>query len=167
MSSAVNVLTNSPKIRHVTKRDFFRLNSFHVDQYIWERCCRPDWNSVLAHLPCSFWQGPLKRHFLDIYLTTLFGVPKLKITSAMTGILSLKMFKIEFILPKCKKKKKKNNTEKVFSFWDNCIWRCCDKLCLIRTEYLSSAVNMLTNSPKTFHITKRDFFQMNCLHNDQ
>ena len=33
---------------------------------------------------------------------------------------------------------------------------------LIR-EYLSSAVNVLTNSPNMFHIIKRDFFQLNCL----
>ena len=55
-------------------------------------------------------------------------------------------------------KTRKNNWQKVFCLWDNCIWRCCNKLCLLRREYLSSAVNVLTNSPNSFHITKRDFY---------
>ena len=41
------------------------------------------------------------------------------------------------------------------------------KLSLLRREYLSSAVNVLTNCPKIFHITKIDFFQLNCVHSDQ
>ena len=39
--------------------------------------------------------------------------------------------------------------------------------CQIRREYLSSVVNVLTNSRKILHITKRDFFQLNFLHSDQ
>ena len=46
------------------------------------------------------------------------------------------------------KRKKKGNGEKVFGFWDNCIWKCCNKLPLLRREYLSSAVNGLTNRIK-------------------
>ena len=57
----------------------------------------------------------------------------------------VKMFKIESRFPKCKKKK----TGKIF-FWESGIWRCCNKLSLLRNEYLSSAVNVLTNSPKIF-----------------
>ena len=34
-------------------------------------------------------------------------------------------------------------------------------------EYLSSAVNVLTNSLKIFHVTKRDPFQLNYLDSDQ
>ena len=52
-------------------------------------------------------KGPLKQHFLDIYLTTFFGVLKFKHTSAMRVIFFLKMFKIESKFRKCKKKKKK------------------------------------------------------------
>ena len=36
-----------------------------------------------------------------------------------------------------------------------------------RKEYLSSAVNGLTNSPKILHIIKREFFQLNFLQRDQ
>ena len=39
--------------------------------------------------------------------------------------------------------------------------------CQIRREYLSSVVNVLTNSRKILHITKRGFFQLNFLHSDQ
>ena len=65
------------------------------------------------------------------------------------------------------KKKKKKNWEKVFCFWDKCIWKCCNKFPLLRREYLSLAVNVLTNSPKILNITKRHFFQLSCLHSDQ
>ena len=34
----------------------------------------------------------------------------------------------------------------------------CVKLSLLRREYLSSAVNVLTNSYKALHLTKTDFF---------
>ena len=37
------------------------------------------------------------------------------------------------------------------------------KLSLLRGEKLSSAVNVLINSLKTLHVTKSDFFQLNCL----
>ena len=39
--------------------------------------------------------------------------------------------------------------------------------CQIRREYLSSVVNVLTNSRKILHITKRGFYQHNFLHSDQ
>ena len=55
----------------------------------------------------------------------------------------------------------------IFFFSDNCIRRCCYKLSLFRREYLLSAVNVLTNSPKILRITKGDFFQLNCLQIDQ
>ena len=69
-------------------------------------CCRSDFNSVLARFQCWLLKGRLKWDFLDIYLTTFFGVGKLTNTSAVTVISFLKMFKIEFIFRKCKKKKK-------------------------------------------------------------
>ena len=78
LSLAVNVLTNSPKILHITKRAFFQLSCLHNDQWIWERRCLLDFNSVSAHLSCYLLQGPLKRDFLDVYLTTFFGVSKSK-----------------------------------------------------------------------------------------
>ena len=57
--------------------------------------------------------------------------------------------------------------EKVFCFWDNSIWIGFVKLSLLRREYLSSAVNVLTNSLKIFHSTKTDFSQLNYVHSDQ
>ena len=63
--------------------------------------------------------------------------------------------------------KEKKKWEKVFRFWDNYIWNCCNKLPLLRREYLSWAVNGLTNSSKILHINQLDFFNTNFLHRDQ
>ena len=52
---------------------------------------------------------------------------------------------------------KKKDLENVFRFWDKLIWKCWYKLRLLRREYLSSALNELTKSPKILHITQRDF----------
>ena len=58
------------------------------------------------------------------------------------------------------------NWEQAFGFWDNCMWISCVKLSLLKTEYLSSAVNVLTNTYKVVYIAKRDFFQHNYVLND-
>ena len=76
LSSAVNVWINSLKILDISKRDVLQLNYHHSDQKISLRRCRWDWNSVSAHLACSRSRGPLKRGFLDIYLTTSLRVRK-------------------------------------------------------------------------------------------
>ena len=52
------------------------------------------------------------------------------------------------------------------SFCDNGVRIGCVKLSLLRREYLSSAVNMLTNTYKALHLTKNDFFPINYLEND-
>ena len=57
--------------------------------------------------------------------------------------------------------------QKAFCFWDNCVGIGCVKLSLLRREYLSSAVNVLTNSYKALRLTKTDFFRLNYLPNDQ
>ena len=113
-------------------------------------------------MPCYFSNNPLKGNFLDIYVTTFFGVRKFKNTSAMRVIFSLKMLKIESQF-----RKSKNNIENVFRFWDKCILKASNKWPLLRREYMSSAVNGWTNSPKTLHITQRDFFKLNYLQKDQ
>ena len=87
LSSAVNGLTNSHKIFHIIKRHFFQLNCLYRDQQILQKCCRSDFNSVSARLPCHLSKGPLKWEFLDIYLSTSFGVRNLKNTLAMRVIL--------------------------------------------------------------------------------
>ena len=88
----------------------------------------------------------------DIYLTTCFRVCKFKNTSAMSVILLLKMFKIG-----SKYKKGKKNSENVFRFWDNCIWKCCYKLSLLRTEYLLSTVSRLTKVLQIFQSLREKF----------
>ena len=42
----------------------------------------------------------------------------------------------------------------------------CVTLSLLRREYLSSAVNVLTNTYKALNLSKTDFFQVNYLQND-
>ena len=59
------------------------------------------------------------------------------------------------------------NWEKFFRFWDNCIWIGCVKHSLLKTEDLSKAVNLLNTSLKILHLTKSDFFKLNCLHRNQ
>ena len=53
------------------------------------------------------------------------------------------------------------NPENVFSFKDNGVWTCCVKVCILRPEYVYSAVNVLTNSPNISDLTKAHFFQLN------
>ena len=53
------------------------------------------------------------------------------------------------------------NPEKVFQFSDNSVWSCSRKFCILRQEYLSSAVNVLGNSLKIYDQGKAVFFQLN------
>ena len=66
-------------------------------------CCRSDFNSVSARLPCYLSKGPLKRDFLDIYLTTFFGVLIFKNTPAMRLIVFGKFSKLNLNLENAKK----------------------------------------------------------------
>ena len=97
-------------------------------------------------------EGLLQRHFLDIYLTTFFGVRKFKNASAMRVIFFGKCSKLNLNLENDKKK-----FENIFRFSDNCIWKCCYRLSLSIREYLLLAVNGLTNSAEILHITQWDF----------
>ena len=54
-------------------------------------------------------------------------------------------------------KSAQNNSEKIFGFWDKCIWIVCIHLFLLIREYLSSAVNVLRKGLKNFHVSKKDF----------
>ena len=56
--------------------------------------------------------------------------------------------------------------KKLLCFLDNGVRIGCVKLSLLRREYLSSAVNVLTNTYKALHLTKTDFFPLNYLQND-
>ena len=64
-------------------------------------------------------------------------------------------------------KNRAKNGEKVFSNWDNCISFGIVKFYLLRRGHFSSAANVLTSSPKMWHVGNRDFFQLNCLGSDQ
>ena len=68
--SAPNVLKSSPKILHVNKRNFFPINCLGSGWSIWKRCCDADFISAWERLPCCLSKGSLKRHSLQIYLTT-------------------------------------------------------------------------------------------------
>ena len=124
--------------------------------------CRPDFNRPCSHSPCPSPMCLLKEDFLDIYLITFFGVLNFGNTWAMSVFFFRKMFKIYYRFEKYKHK----NWDNISCFWDNCIWIGCVKLCLSRREYLSLAVNALTNTFKTLHINKIDFSQPNCLRSD-
>ena len=64
-------------------------------------------------------------------------------------------------------KKAAENSEKVFSFWDNCIWIGIVKLSQLRTPYFLSAASVLTSSREILHVKKEDFFQLNFLGSDK
>ena len=49
----------------------------------------------------------------------------------------------------------------MFCFKDNGVWSCYVKACILRREYVYSAVNVLTNSPNILDLTKTEFFQLN------
>ena len=69
-SLAGNVLTSRSKTWDVNNRDFFQLKWLGSDQWSEQRCYDGDFNSDSARLPCCLSKVPLKRNFLDIYLTT-------------------------------------------------------------------------------------------------
>ena len=122
----------------------------------------PDFSRDSVRLPCYLSKGALKEDYLDIYLTTFLESVSSKLHQVWGSSFFSKCSKWKLYFENSKRKSGNN-----FYFWDNSIWRCCYKLSLLRTEYFSSAVNVLTNSPKILHITKRNFFQLNCLHSDQ
>ena len=147
---------------HITKRDLFQLNWLYSDLKIWKKCRSLDFNSAWNRLPCCLRKDLPKPDLLDIRLTTSFAVCNFGDTQALGVIFFWKCWKFNLDFRKTEK-----NREKVFCFWDNCIWNDCLKGSLFRREYLSLAVIVLTNSPKILHITKRDFFQLICNHSDQ
>ena len=59
------------------------------------------------------------------------------------------------------------NSDKVFCFWDNCIWMAIVKYSLLWTGYIWSAANVLRRGRKICNINKRDFFEQNFLASDQ
>ena len=161
-SWAANLLTISPKIWHVNKRDFFRLNWLDNDQSKLSKCCDADFNSTWEGYPCCLLKGPPKRDLLDIYLTTFSE----SVISKLQNLWGSPFF------PKCSKsnldfKNAAKNWEKVFSFWDNCIRIGIVILSLLRRGYFSSRAKVLTGSPKIWHVNKRDFLRLTRYESDQ
>ena len=113
-------------------------------------------------LTCRLSKGPMKRDFLEIWLTTFFGVRNFGNKSAMKVIFFWKCSIVNLHF-----KSAVSNWENVLSFWANSIWIVCLKMSLLTTEYLPSVVNMLTKILKTLYIPKRHFFKLNILHSDQ
>ena len=112
--------------------------------------------TILLFQACS--QMGLFRHLPDY----VFGGRNFKNTKASSTIFCSKRSKLQLDFKKAAKTK-----ETVFCFWDNCIWIGIVKLSLLRTGYFSSATNVLTSSPKIFHVNKKDFFQLNWLGSDE
>ena len=69
------------------------------------------------------------------------------------GHLFFEMFRIY-----CRFEKRRKKSEKIFCFWDKCIWIVCIHLSLLIREYLSSAVNVLRKALKKIQVSKSDFF---------
>ena len=147
------MLTSSSKILHDNKRDFFRLNGPGSDQRIRERWCDADFKSAWARLRRCLLKDSLKRHFLDIYLTTFSECVNSEIQNlwGSSFFWNHLKFKLDF-------KNSTQNSQKIFCFWDNCIWISIVKLSLLGTGYFSSAGSVLTSSIKICHVNKRDFF---------
>ena len=156
------MLKSSPKILHVKNRDFFQFNWLGSNQSLWSRCCHTDLNGGSARLRCCFSKGPLKRDFLDIYMTIFLEVVISEIQNVRVSSFFSKYlkFNLDFENPL-------KNWGKVFCFRDNCVWIGILKLSLLRTGYLSSTANVLTSSPKIYHVNNRDVFQLNWLGIDQ
>ena len=104
---------------------------------------------------------PLKRDFLDIYLTTFSESVISKLQNLWTSSFLSKCSKFHLDFKNAVK-----NWQKVLCFWDNCIWIGIVKLSLLRRGYFSSVANVLTSSPKKSHAIKRDFFEHNFLGSD-
>ena len=105
---------------------------------------------------------PLKRHFLDIYLTTFSESVISEIQNLSTSSFFSKYLKVNLDF-----RNEEKNSEKVFSFSHNCTWIGIVKLSLLRTGYFSLGANVLKRSQNIWHLNKRDVFQLNWLRNDQ
>ena len=161
-SSTANVLTSSPKTWNIKGRDFYQLIWLGTNQGIWWWCCDADFNSGSAYLPCCLGKVPLKQDFSDIYLTTFLE----SVISDIQNLLGSSFFSkyLKFILDL---KNEAKYWQKVLCFWDNCIWIGIVKLSLLRRGYFSSTTNVLTSSPKTWHVKNRDFFRLHWPGNDR
>ena len=124
--------------------------------------CGVAFNIAWALLPCCLSMGKVKRDFWDIYMTTFLE----SVISEIENLWGWSFFP-KYLKYKLDFKNVAKNWENHFCFGDNCIGIGIVKLSLLRTGHFSSAANVLTSSPKTLHVNKRDFFQLNWLGRDQ
>ena len=125
--------------------------------------CR--FNSVWDSLACLLSKGVLKWGFLCICVTSFFAVCIFGNFGNYISYEGHPSFRSDHNLKNVRKWS--NNWDKVFCFLGHWIWISCGKFSLLQTEYLSSAISVLTNSPKTSHITKRDILQLNFPYSDK
>ena len=48
--------------------------------------------------------------------------------------------------------------QKLFSFWDNCMWMGCIKFALLGREHLSTALMMLKQTVLSFFVSLKETF---------
>ena len=125
-------------------------------------CWDADFNSSSAHLPSGLSKRSLKRDFLNVYVTTFSDTVDWETQKLWGPSFPSKCSKFNLIFINAAKK-----LEKVFCFWDNCIWIGIVRLSLLRTGYISSAANVLKSSPNIIHANKRDFFRLSWPGSDQ
>ena len=94
----------------------------------------------------------LFRHLSDY----VFGVRNFENAKSIRVLFCFKMLKFNLDFQMAAK-----HSEKLFCFWDNCIWFGIVKLSLLRRGYFSSVANALTSSPKIWHVNRRDCFDQN------
>ena len=150
---AANVVTSSPKICHVNKRDSFQLNFLGSDRWIWSRCCDADFSSSCERLPCCLSNCPIKREFLDIYLITFSQSVISQIKKLLLSSFYSKSSKFNINFQNAAK-----TSESFFSFSNNWISIAILKLSLLRKKYFWLAANVLTSRPKIWHVSIRETF---------
>ena len=112
--------------------------------------------TILLVEACS--ETGIFRHLSDY----LFRIRSFENTKAVTVIFFSKSSKFNIDLKNAGK-----IWEKLFSFSDNWIWLSILKFSLLQTGYISLVANGLINSPKIWHVSKRDIFKYNFLATDQ
>ena len=155
------MLANSPEIWHVNKRYFSNSIALAVINKF-DKGAVVEISTMFGstyHVACQWVFSSVNFY---TFINDVCGVRNLGNTKSIRVIFFVKMFKTYFRFRKCRIKFRKS-----FCFWYNCISIGIVKFSLLRTGYLPLAANVLTRSPKIWHVTKRDFFQLNCLSSDQ
>ena len=157
------MLTNSPKIFHKTMRDFSQLNWPSQSSIIMvnvlscrsQQCFRP--------FPMLLVEGSSQTRLFRHLPNHVFCSVQFPKYLSYKGNLFFQNVQNLILVPKTQKKIQK----RLFVFQIIASEFIALKLSLLRRKYLLSAVNVLTNIPQIFHITKKYLFLLNCFHSDQ